>query len=195
MTQLGFYVNQADCIGCHTCQIACKDKNNLDIGVLFRNVHSFDTGKFPNVGRYHVPATCNHCGMPACISVCPVNAIIKDPDNGVVHIDKKLCNACKACIDACPYGIPVFIESKNTVSKCDFCRAELSIGENPVCVDACPMRCLEYGDITELKSKHASEDVTDALPCLPDPARTVPSLAIAPRASAKQADFVETFQM
>ncbi|MDP4128349.1 MAG: 4Fe-4S binding protein, partial [Bacillota bacterium] len=29
---LGFYFDMEKCIGCRTCQIACKDKNNLDVG-------------------------------------------------------------------------------------------------------------------------------------------------------------------
>ena len=28
---MGFYFDQQACIGCRTCQIACKDKNNLDV--------------------------------------------------------------------------------------------------------------------------------------------------------------------
>ncbi len=32
MAQYGFYFDQTVCAGCHTCQIACKDKNRLDIG-------------------------------------------------------------------------------------------------------------------------------------------------------------------
>ena len=30
----GFFFNQDNCIGCRTCQIACKDKNDNEIGVI-----------------------------------------------------------------------------------------------------------------------------------------------------------------
>ena len=36
----GFYFNQQACIGCRTCQVACKDKNDLEVGYLFRRVES-----------------------------------------------------------------------------------------------------------------------------------------------------------
>ena len=43
----GFYFNQQMCIGCRTCQVACKDKNDLEVGYLFRRVESFEVGEFP----------------------------------------------------------------------------------------------------------------------------------------------------
>ena len=36
--QLGFYIDSARCSGCKACQVACKDKNNLDVGRRFRRV-------------------------------------------------------------------------------------------------------------------------------------------------------------
>lgn len=44
----GFYFNQQICIGCRTCQVACKDKNDLEVGYLFRRVESFEVGEFPS---------------------------------------------------------------------------------------------------------------------------------------------------
>lgn len=57
MAQYGFYFDQTVCAGCHTCQIACKDKNRLDVGYLFRTVHTYETGEFPNPGIYHLATT------------------------------------------------------------------------------------------------------------------------------------------
>jgi len=195
MSQLGFYFNQANCIGCHTCQIACKDKNDLDLGVLFRNVHSYETGTFPTPGRYHYSATCNHCAMPACLAVCPVAAISKDVDTGVVVIDTSICTGCKLCLDACPYKVPQFIDSQQVADKCDFCQDLLEKGENPVCVDSCPMRCLEYGDLDDLKAAHSAEPLTSDLPCLPGSQQTGPSTLIMPRPCALEAAFVETMEI
>ena len=50
---LGFYFDANKCIGCRTCQIACKDKNNLEVGVLFRQVRTFETGSYPDAKMYH----------------------------------------------------------------------------------------------------------------------------------------------
>ena len=34
----GFYFDMTACIGCRTCQVACKDKNDLPLGEKFRRV-------------------------------------------------------------------------------------------------------------------------------------------------------------
>ncbi len=44
MAQYGFYFDQTVCAGCHTCQIACKDKNRLEVGTLYRKVITCETG-------------------------------------------------------------------------------------------------------------------------------------------------------
>lgn len=47
MSNLGFYFDMDRCIGCKTCQIACKDVNDLKVGTIYRKVAHFETGKFP----------------------------------------------------------------------------------------------------------------------------------------------------
>ena len=42
--QLGFYVNAKYCAGCKTCQIACKDRANLEVGQLYRKVVAHEEG-------------------------------------------------------------------------------------------------------------------------------------------------------
>ena len=37
-TQYGFIVNSARCIGCFTCGMACKNQNQLDPGIKWRDV-------------------------------------------------------------------------------------------------------------------------------------------------------------
>ena len=55
MGQLGFFVDMTSCIACKTCQIACKDKNNLEVGAIFRRVYTFEGGKFPTRGSTTSP--------------------------------------------------------------------------------------------------------------------------------------------
>ncbi len=71
MPQLGFYYDMTACIACKTCQIACKDKNNLEVGVLFRRLYTFEGGRFPNPWIYHISVSCNHCEDPRCVANCP----------------------------------------------------------------------------------------------------------------------------
>ena len=52
---LGFYVDVQRCIGCRTCQVACKDRHNLQAaGPRTRRVGSFECGTYPEVGMFHL---------------------------------------------------------------------------------------------------------------------------------------------
>ena len=102
---LGFYFNERACSGCRACQTACKDRNNLEVGELFRHVRTFQTGTFPNATMYHYSATCNHCESPACVANCPTGAMQKG-DDGTVQHDDEACIGCGSCATACPYEVP-----------------------------------------------------------------------------------------
>lgn len=175
MTQYGFYVDANLCVGCMTCRVACKDVNNLGVNENFRMVKSYATGQFPNVGMYHVSISCNHCASPACVANCPVGAMSKDPETGLVIHDDELCIGCQTCVSACPYGHPQFIESEGIVRKCEACGGLRVQGEQPSCVASCPMRAIEFGDIEELKAAHADENPVSDFEVLPDSSTTAPN--------------------
>lgn len=192
MAQYGFYFDQTVCAGCHTCQIACKDKNRLDIGYLFRAVHTYETGEFPNPGIYHLAESCNHCDNPACVSICPTGRTVKDEATGIVyHAPDVDClgEDCQGCISACPYSHPVFIKEENVVKKCDMCKDLIDKGEEPACVSSCMMRALKFGPIDELKAQYGSDLVTE-LPCFPD-GETGSNFLIKARNCAKETEFEE----
>jgi anaerobic dimethyl sulfoxide reductase subunit B (iron-sulfur subunit) len=182
-TQLAFYFNASACADCKVCQIACKDKNDLPIGVRWRRVFQYEGGSWipngttlipNNVFSYSVSTSCQHCGNPVCRDVCPVQAITKR-DDGIVLIDTEKCIGCRYCEWACPYGAPQFNEATKVMTKCDFCVDRLEKGENPACVDACVMRCLDFGELDELRARYG--DVAGIEP-LPDASITDPSLVI-----------------
>lgn len=175
----GFYFNQEACIGCRTCQIACKDKNDLDVGMLFRHVLSFEVGNYPNTGVYHLSISCNHCLDPACVKVCPTGAMYIDAEDGTVQHNDDVCIGCRSCVMACPYGHPKYNEATRTVHKCDACIQLRAEGEQPSCVASCVMRALEFGDIEELRSAHPQ--AVDSIAVLVDSSKTHPSLLIDPR--------------
>ena len=73
--QLGFYIDSSRCSGCKACQVACKDKNNLEVGRRFRRVYEVNGGNFiptgqggvsNNVFAYTLSISCNHCADPVC---------------------------------------------------------------------------------------------------------------------------------
>lgn len=187
MGQIGFYFDMTSCIGCRTCQMACKDRNNLEVGTIFRRVRAFETGVYPTPGVYHYSGTCNHCVDPKCVKGCPTQALHK-LENGIVDHDKKKCIGCRFCTWNCPYGVPQFIEELGQTSKCDFCKELIAKGDNPACVDACPMRTIKWGEIEELKATYGSASVKE-LPILPLASVTNPSLLIKPKTIALQKDY------
>lgn len=182
MKQVGFYYDQTRCAGCKTCQVACKDKNRLEVGTVLREVRTYQVGAFPSVKMYHFAATCNHCQVPACKDVCPVGAITKNEDDGTVVIDHEACIGCSSCVNACPYGVPRIDEKSGLSYKCDGCIELRAQSYQPACVEACPYRALAFGDIEELKARYGSELVTE-LPAMGE-GKTGPNTLINPRAVA-----------
>lgn len=187
--QMGFYFQQDRCVGCFTCQIACKDKNNLEVGQNFRKVKKFEGGGFVkdgngyanNIYAFWTSLACNHCQDPKCVKGCPTGAMTKREEDGIVYVDQSKCIGCSYCEMNCPYHAPQFNKKLGKMGKCDLCKDLLAKGEKPICVDACPMRALDYGDIEDLKKKYQG---TADVKGLPDSRITQPSLVIHPHRNA-----------
>lgn len=180
MSQMGFYYSFDTCTGCKTCQVACKDVNNLDPGMQFREVHEIEAGTFPDPKAFFVSMSCNHCEHPGCVANCPTGAMFKDEETGIVHHDDEKCIGCRMCVLSCPYGAPKYSEELKIVQKCQFCVGSVESDEDPACVASCQMRAIEYGDIDELRAKHGT--LADTV-SLPDSSLTSPSITITPHRS------------
>lgn len=190
--QLGFIHHNVDCIGCRSCEIACKDKNSLPAGPRFRRVQYVEGGMFPEVFAYKVNMSCNHCAAPACLPTCPTGAIWKRASDGIVDIDSTLCIGCRRCEAACPYGAPQWDPVEKIVKKCNLCVDEIEAGRKPYCVMACLMRVLDIGPIEKL---WAGSHPTPALgkqdkpvkqvKNMANPALTGPSIAFIPHPKGK----------
>jgi len=186
--QYGFYIDQSNCMGCFTCQVACKDKNDLEVGQTWRKVKEFTGGDTveengvykSNVYGYWISLSCNHCAKPACVEKCPAGALYKREEDGIVLVDKEKCIGCGTCTHVCPYEAPVLIDKKST--KCNFCLDLLQEGKNPACVDACLMRVLKYGPLEELQQKYGTVAEVKGIPAA---SVTTPSLVITPHKAAK----------
>jgi len=186
-----FYLDARFCSGCKACQAACKDKNDLPPGVLWRRVYEVTGGGWEEAGpawtntvfAYHLSVACNHCVHPKCAGVCPVDAYTVRPD-GIVLLDSSLCIGCGYCAWACPYSVPQYDRSAGTMSKCNFCFDNLDAGLPPACTAACPMRVLDYGEAVVDGS--ASGLALWEIPAaehpfpLPDFSRTRPHLSVKP---------------
>lgn len=191
VTQYAFTFNAAACSGCKACQMACKDRNDLGPGILWRRVYEVTGGGWEKIGRvwvpsvlaYNVSMACNHCQNPVCGTSCPVKAIWKRED-GIVLVDAELCIGCRYCEWACPYTAIRFSASTNTVSKCDFCYDAIDAGQHPACVASCPQRALDFGDLADLRKRYG--DLRHIHP-LPDPEQTDPALVLRPHRDAARA--------
>lgn len=190
MAQYGFHYDGTRCTGCKTCMLACKDYHNLPGDVAFRQVYEYGNGEWEKDAAgawscttqvYYLSEACNHCDSPACFAACSQGAIVKDEDTGLVYIDEEKCVNCGACAEACPYGIPKADAEKGVYVKCDGCKDRVARGGKPICVEACPLRALDFGDIEQLRSDFG--DVAAIAP-LPDSSATRPNIVITPPAAA-----------
>ena len=127
-------------------------------------VKTVEKGKYPDLFASFLPVSCYHCLNPACIPACPVNAITKREEDGIVIVDREAClgkDDCGLCLEACPYDAPQFGAEENAeMQKCNLCLDRWAEGKKPVCVDSCPTRALDAGPIDELRSKYG--DVRNA---------------------------------
>ncbi|MEG0791182.1 MAG: DMSO/selenate family reductase complex B subunit [Gordonibacter sp.] len=193
MTQYGFHFNGQRCTGCKTCVLACKDNKDLSADMAFRKVCEYGGGSWSqadglwnnDVFTYYVSVACNHCDSPLCMAKCPQGAISKDSKTGIVTSDPEKCIGCGTCVITCPYGAPKVDEEKKKSVKCDLCADRIAEGKQPICVESCPLRALDCGEIADLRAKYG--DVAAVAP-LPDSSETSPNLVITEPAGAKPFD-------
>jgi len=175
MKQMGFYYDPTVCIGCRACQVACKEEHKLPSGDFFRRTEAIETTTDGQSKWCFFSGACNHCTNAACIEACPTGAMYRAADGTVQHRDD-LCIGCGRCRSSCPYGAVSLSSITGYAQKCDGCMRRRADGRNPACVDACPVRALQFGPIDTLKAKYGDHGA--ALPFLPDPAITAPNLLI-----------------
>ena len=160
--QIGFYFDQTRCTGCGTCQVACKDWHDLPAGPEnWMRVLYTERGKFPDVFVSYLISPCYQCLDPVCVPACPVDAISKREEVGVVVVDSQAClgkEECDVkCLKACPYDAPQFgPEPGSKMRKCNFCLDRWIGKKLPVCVEACPTRALDAGPLDELEAKYGN---------------------------------------
>lgn len=155
----GILVDTTKCVGCRSCQKACKQKNNLpDDNPKSLNATTFTYVEFRNISDdpskpvlKPVKRQCMHCNEPGCVSACTVGALTK-LENGPVVFDANKCIGCRYCMYACPFGVPTFEWNQqfSLMRKCPGCYDLVSQGKPPACVAACPAGALQYGRRSEL---------------------------------------------
>ena len=94
--QLSFYFDQSACIGCGECEQICKSERNLQDTESFRKVVTIEENDEVNSLSY----SCYHCANPACADACPVGAIYKREEDGIVLVNSDKCAAQYDCLSA-----------------------------------------------------------------------------------------------
>ncbi len=164
----GVLVDLTQCIGCRSCQVACKQWNNLpavrtsfsgtrDNPLTLSKVtwtkveHKFLTTKGTKLK--FVKRQCMHCLDPACVAACFMGVLKKSPEGPVIVVSDT-CIGCYYCQVACPFDVPQYewIRGKARVRKCRLCfdpgeeYDRLGQNKEPACVKACTTGALKFGD-------------------------------------------------
>jgi formate dehydrogenase iron-sulfur subunit len=171
---MGFYTDTTVCIGCKACEVACKEWNQLPAtnggrntlsgnsydntrrldGIHWRHVkfiEQFDADR--SQGRWLMMSdVCKHCVRAGCLEVCPTGAIIRTEFDTVV-IQSDVCNGCRDCIGACPFGVIDMNPVSGTAQKCTLCYDRMRAGLEPACSKACPTDSINFGPIRELRTQ------------------------------------------
>ena len=119
-------VNPNKCTGCGKCIDACKTKHNIArITIKKENDKSFK------------PLICRQCDSPECAKACTYEAIYRNKKTQAVLIDSEICQACHACIRACPFNSIVKDPESGIALTCDLCDGD------PLCIKACEFGAIE----------------------------------------------------
>ena len=177
---VGMLYDSTLCIGCKACMVRCKEVNDLPpetrddapvwdaaLGLSGKTVNvikawrdgTAEVKDRPEDGYAFIKRHCMHCVDAGCVSVCPVNAMRKDPETGVVTHHPEACIGCRYCVYACPYNVPKFDFDGpfGQIRKCQFCNQagveRLDRGLLPGCVEACPTGASLFGTREELRAE------------------------------------------
>ncbi|PLX69409.1 MAG: hydrogenase [Denitrovibrio sp.] len=165
---VGMLYDSTLCVGCKACVTRCKQVNDMaavdapndgdriwdspvDLDYRTRNIIKL----YKEDEKYfaYVKHQCMHCIKPACVSACPVSAMQKEDERGIVFYDKNKCIGCRYCQVACAFNIPKFEwpESYPKIVKCDLCKfTNLKLKNEPACCETCPTGAVIYGKRKDL---------------------------------------------
>ncbi len=172
--QHAFHFTADNCIGCHACEAACSEKNDLPPHLSFRSVGYVEGGTYPNFTRMNISMACNHCDDPVCLKGCPTRAYTKHPEYGAVIQDPDICFGCGYCTWVCPYNAPQLDPVNGQVEKCNMCVDRLEVGLKPACVSACVGNALNFGVVENMPENR--EQIETQIPGFPDPSISNPNI-------------------
>ncbi|MGH9895836.1 MAG: 4Fe-4S dicluster domain-containing protein, partial [bacterium] len=119
----------------------------------YRLVRFFEQSDSKGGLTWHMMSdVCKHCAQAGCLEACPTGAIYRT-EFGTVNINQDICNGCRYCVSACPFGVVAFNEDTGTATKCTFCNDRIHNGLGPACAKACPTESIRFGYRDDLATK------------------------------------------
>ncbi|WP_417915294.1 4Fe-4S dicluster domain-containing protein [Candidatus Electronema sp. JM] len=164
------YVQPDKCLGCRSCEIACRVAHSKDKNLVAAVSQSSPPQRrlfVEQQGGRTMPVLCRHCDDAPCVAACITGCLYKN-DRGFVLRHKERCIGCWSCILACPFGVISRNAEQHLAVKCDRCHKK----DVPACAAACPTKALRIVDVDELP-KERRRDV--ALKNEPVPLFVVPT--------------------
>jgi len=149
MAQIALMNDLARCIGCGTCEAACKLEHHLGPGQFRTRILTLTRPDDPERLEF-VKAVCQQCERPACMRACGAGAISKSARDGIVSIDHERCTGCQECVRACPYGVMSFDPRTQHADKCTLSAERRAAGLPPACVSVCPTNAIAWGPVEQL---------------------------------------------
>jgi len=166
MEESVFLIDVDRCVGCYTCEVACKQENDLDLPSRWCVVTRVGPRKIEDeMHMDFVTGVCLHCDEPMCSLLCPLGAINKREDD-IVSINEDECNGCGLCVHGCPYGAIYIDQEKRVAGKCSLCVSRIDHGLEPSCVQHCISGALQFVTRAELnKIIHGMNKATRGKVC------------------------------
>lgn len=149
------YIDYQKCTGCRLCELVCAVKHDGFSNPARSRIRVI---KWEAEGLY-VPMSCQQCEDAPCLNVCPVKAISRDEDLGLVMVDYDVCIGCRSCVVVCPFGAMSFNVIDRKVFKCDLCDGD------PQCVRFCEEKAVDFvevDDVSILKKRDAAQKLSAA---------------------------------
>jgi len=158
-----FVIDMNKCVGCHDCQIGCKDEHcgqawlpyaeaQPETGQFWTELKQFERGSVPHVKVSYQPTMCNHCEEAPCLKAAENDAVYRRED-GLVIIDPVKSKGQRKIMTACPYDVVYWNDELNIPQKCTGC-AHLLDGDHPIkvprCMDNCHIDVITFGEESDL---------------------------------------------
>lgn len=135
------------CMNCRLCQVFClvAHSRSKDVIKAYKKEVPRPVARLQveQKGPFSLAVPCRHCDEPLCVYSCLTGALQKDPETGVVSLDRERCVGCWTCLLVCPYGAITQDTAQGVVAKCDLCPGQAT----PACVANCPNEALFLAEV------------------------------------------------